>query len=113
MKNVFKAGYEGFYLPYDYPDRYFDRDRTVEVLVGPDCHLKTVSSATLTLAAKGKTFLPFKFSILQAGLFSDDSWTWKAFRQNVAVCPLPGTATHLQDNCVTPLVDWSDVWNQW
>jgi hypothetical protein len=59
MKNVFKAGYEGFYLPYDYPDRYFDKDRMVEVLVGPDCHLKTVSSATLTLAAKGKTFLPF------------------------------------------------------
>ena len=113
MKNVFSAGYEGFYLPYDYPDRYFDRNRQVEVLIGPDCHLKTVCSATLTLAAKGKTFLPFKFSILQAGLFSDDSWTWKAFRQSVAVCPIPGTSTHLQDNCITPIVDWNNVWTQW
>ena len=113
MKNIYKAGYEGFYVPYDYPDRYFDRDKTVEVILGPDCHLKTVSSATLTLAAKGRAFLPFKHSILQAGVFSDDSWTWKAFRQSVAVCPIPGTTTHLQDNCITPLIDWNVVWNQW
>lgn len=113
LKNLYSAGYEGFYLPYDYPDRYFDRDRHCEVLVGPDCHLKTVCSATLTMAGKGKTYLPFKYSILQAGIFSDDSWTWKAFRQGVAVCPLPGTSTHLQDNCITPVVDWNEVWNQW
>lgn len=112
MKNVYKAGYTGFYLPYDYPDRYVDRDKYSEIIIGPDCHLRTVSSATLTMAGLGKTFLPFKFSILQAGLFSDDSWTWKAFKQSVAVCPIPGTATHLQDRCITPLIDWDKVWIQ-
>lgn len=113
LKNVYAAGYEGFYLPYDYPDRYTDRYRNAEIMIGPDCHLRTVQSATLTLAGKGRAFLPFKFSILQAGLFSDDSWTWKAFKQSVAVCPIPGTSTHLQDRCVTPLIDWNEVWNQW
>lgn len=112
MKRIFKNGYSGFYVPYDYPDRYFDRDTTCEMIVGPDCHLRTVASATLTLAALGKSFLPFKFSILQAGIFSDDSWTWKAFKQSVAVCPIPGTSTHLQDNCITPIIDWDSIWNQ-
>lgn len=112
MKRVYEAGYSGFYLPYDYPDRYTDRDKYAEIIIGPDCHLRTVASATLTLAGLGKTFLPFKYSILQAGLFSDDSWTWKAFKQSVAVCPIPGTATHLQDHCITPVVDWNKVWNQ-
>jgi len=112
MKNVFKSGYSGFYVPYDYPDRYFDRDTTCEMIIGPDCHLRTVASSTLTLAALGLAFLPFKYSILQAGLFSDDSWTWKAFKQGVAVCPVPGTSTHLQDGCITPVVDWESIWNQ-
>lgn len=113
MKNLYQNSYEGFYVPYDYPDRYtLDRDRNCEVVLGPDCHLKTVPSATLTLAGLGKTFLPFKFSILQAGIFSDDSWTWKAFKQSVAVCPLPSTTTHLQDGCISPIIDWTKVWTQ-
>ena len=114
MKNLYKNGYDGFYVPYDYPDRYtMDRDRNCEVLIGPDCHLKTVASATLTMAGLGKAFLPFKYSILQAGLFSDDSWTWKAFRQSVALCPLPSTSTHLQNGSISPIIDWNEIWNQW
>lgn len=113
MKNLYKQGYEGFYLPYDYPDRYtLDRDRSCEVLIGPDCHFKTVPSATLTVAGLGKTYLPFKHSILQAGIFSDDSWTWKAFKQSICLCPLPSTATHLQEGCISPIVDWNEIWNQ-
>jgi len=54
--------------------------------------------------------LHFKFEALRAGVFADDSWTWKAFSQVGALCPIPGHATHLQDNCITLYVNWKTVY---
>lgn len=113
MKAVFDSGYQGFYVPYDYPDRYtIDTSKTCEIHAGPYGHLRTVPSATLTIAAKSSTWLKYKYEILRAGVFADDSWTWKAFAQTGAVCPLPGHSTHLQDNCITPYIDWSAVYER-
>lgn len=112
MKSIFSSGYNGFYVPYDYPDRYnIDRDRSCNILCGPYGHLRTIPSATLTLAAKGEVWSYFKFELLRAGVFADDSWTWKAFKQIDALCPIPGHATHLQDNCITPYIDWLTIYN--
>ena len=58
-----------------------------------------------------RTWLQYKFELLRAGVFADDSWTWKAFKQVGALCPVPGHATHLQDNCITPLINWEIVYN--
>ena len=112
IKAVFESGYQGFYAPYDYPDMYtIDNSRQCDLHLGPRGHLRTIPSATLTIAALGRTWLQYKFELLRAGVFADDSWTWKAFKQVGALCPVPGHATHLQDNCITPLINWEIVYN--
>lgn len=111
MKEIFKQGYQGFYAPYDYPDRYtLDRHKNCELHAGPFGHLRTIPSATLTVAALGKTWLHYKYELLRSGVFADDSWTWKAFTQVGALCPVPGHATHLQDHCITPFVNWKTIY---
>lgn len=111
MKEVFKQGYQGFYAPYDYPDRYtIDRHKDAELLAGPYGHLRTIPSATLTIAALGKTWSQYKYELLRSGVFADDSWTWKAFSQVGALCPIPGHATHLQDHCITPYINWKSIY---
>lgn len=112
MKHLYKNGYSGFYVPYDYPDRYnIDRDRTCQLVTGVYGHLRTIPSATLTIAATGSLWSHFKYDLLRAGAFADDSWTWKAFSQVTALCPVPGHATHLQEGCITPYVDWLELYN--
>jgi glycosyltransferase involved in cell wall biosynthesis len=111
MRHTFDNGFQGFYAPYDYPDRYtIDKSNRCELFAGKHGHLRTIPSATLTIAALGKTWAQFKFEILRAGVFADDSWTWKAFIQAGALCPVPGHATHLQEHCITPYIDWSAVY---
>lgn len=107
MKDIFKNGYSGFYAPYDYPDRYtIDTSRSSEIYATNKNHVRSIPSATLTIAAIGHTWLRYKYELLRAGVFADDTWTWKAFAQVGAVCPIPGQATHLQDNCITLYIDW-------
>jgi hypothetical protein len=112
LKNVFSSGYKGFYTPYDYPDRYtIDSSRSCELYTSAFGHLRTIPSATLTIAALGETWIKYKYELLRAGVFADDSWTWKAFSQVGAVCPVPGHATHLQDGCISPFIDWLKVYD--
>ena len=113
MKSLFiESKYGGFYAPYDYPDRYtIDSSKEATVLLHKYGHLRTIPSATLTIAALGKTWLQFKYELLRAGVFADDSWTWKAFKQVGALCPLPGHATHLQDGCITPMINWESIYD--
>ena len=111
MKEIFKQGYEGFYAPYDYPDRYtIDRHKNTELHAGPFGHLRSIPSSTLTIATKGKIWLQYKYELLRSGAFADDTWTWKAFAQVGALCPVPGHATHLQDNCITPYINWKTIY---
>ena len=113
MKALYKeSNYEGFYAPYDYPDRYFvDNDKKAEIIMGKYGHLRSIPSATLTIATLGKTWLKFKYDLLRSGAFADDTWTWKAFKQAGALCPIPGHATHLQDGCITPVINWEMVYD--
>lgn len=113
MKSLFiESKYSGFYAPYDYPDRYtIDSNKEATILLHKYGHLRTIPSATLTIAALGKTWLQFKYELLRAGVFADDSWTWKAFKQVGALCPLPGHATHLQEGCITPMINWESIYD--
>ncbi len=113
MKSLFfHSNFSGFYAPYDYPDRYtIDTDKNAEVLIYTYGHIRSIPSATLTIAALGKTWLQFKYELLRAGVFADDSWTWKAFKQVGAFCPLPGHATHLQEGCITPMINWELIYD--
>ena len=111
MKALFNSDYSGFYATQDYPDRYtIDSSRLCELHIGPYGHLRSIPSATLTLAAKGSTWLQYKFELLRAGAFADDTWTWKAFIQTGCLCPVPGHSTHLQDGCITPIINWTEIY---
>lgn len=111
MKDIFSQGYQGFYAPYDYPDRYtLDSSRLADIHASNYGHLRTIPSATLTIAALGRIWLKYKYELLRAGVFADDSWTWKAFAQTGCLAPIPGHATHLQDNCITPYVNWLEIY---
>lgn len=110
MKEVFDSAYRGFYVPYDYPDRYQEHHIKSNIITSRYGPMRSVPSATLTVAAKGETWLAYKYELLRSSVFSEDSWTWKAFAQKTAFSPIPGHATHLQEHCITPYVDWDAVW---
>ena len=71
IKAVFKNKYQGFYAPYDYPDRYYYEDLPCKLVLTDFGHVRTIPSATLTLAALGSTWLKHKYELLRAGAFAD------------------------------------------
>ena len=110
IKNLYENGYRGFFLPYDYPDRYtIDKGRQCDVVLGPTCHLRSVPSATFTMMADQETWLNYKLEALRGSVFCDDSWTWKAFKQTNAFCPIPGWACHFQEGYISPYIDWDTI----
>ena len=110
IKNLFKSGYKGFFLPYDYPDRYvIDRGRNCDVILGPNSHLRSVPSATFTMVADKATWMKYKMDVIRGSVFCDDGWTWKAFKQVNAFCPIPGWSCHFQEGYVSPYIDWEEV----
>ena len=112
MKVLFNTGYNGFYLPYDYPDNYADEvSHLTELRFTVIGHLRTVPSATMTIAAPGKLWSHYKYEILRAGVFADDSWTYKAFNKTLCLAPVPSHATHLQEGCISPVINWLDVYD--
>jgi hypothetical protein len=112
IKQVYADGWDGFLLPYDYPDRYtLDRTRTAEVFINGHCHWRTVPSGTGSSCAKGKTWRTYMTIFHQAAHFNTDSFTWHAYANTPCICPIPGVSTHLTEGCLTPHVDWEAVWN--
>ena len=114
MKDIFNRGWQGFVLPYDYPDRYTrDATRHCEVYLGAFCHWRTVPSCTSITCAKGQTWHQYMRSFKRAAFFNDDAWTWEAYSpaNSRAICPIPGLSTHLTEGCMTPLIDWQKVWD--
>jgi len=111
MKSLYSKGYKGFYAPQDYPDRYTIDSSVISNVVAFDYgHLRSIPSATLTFAGNANLFTSYAYDMRRAAIFSDDSWTWKAFAQNNCFCPIPGHATHLQEGCITPFIDWAKIY---
>jgi len=112
-KSLYAEGYEGFCLPYDYPDRYtIDRTRTCDVFLNSRSHWRTVPSSTATAMAQGKTWLTIIEDFKRHSHHNDDSYSYKAFRNNNAVCPIPGLTAHLTPNHVSPFTDWEALWEK-
>ena len=109
-KQLYLNGYKGFFLPYDYPDRYtLDTNRKAEVILGPGIHLRSVPSATFTMMADKQTWMRFKLDGIRGSVFCDDGWTWKAFSQVAAVCPIPGLSCHFQEGYISPYINWDEI----
>ena len=106
IKQLYNTGYDGFFVPHDYPDCYTDKTRNTDIFLTQVGYLRKIKSATPTLVAPGKLWLKYKYDILKAGVFADDGWTWRAFGLDLALSPMPGWSTHLQDGLESPYIDW-------
>ena len=110
IKNLYRSGYKGFFIPYDYPDRYtIDKGKQCDLVLGPNSHLRSVPSATFTMVADKVTWMNYKMDIIRGSVFCDDGWTWKVFKQVNAFCPIPGWTCHFQEGYVSPYIDWEEV----
>lgn len=100
----------GFAVPYDYPDRYSD-PKPCRVLIGKNKHWRTIDSSTMTVLARGITWLQFLPQLEAAAPTSNDKVFETIYTQVPCINPLPGVASHLTDRHHTPLVDWVQIWN--
>lgn len=101
--------WNGFAVPYDYPDRYTN-PKPSRILVGKDRHWRTIDSSTMTVLAKGKTWLTIINALELAAPTSNDKIFEEIYPHIVCINPLPGVASHLTDRHHTPLVDWVNIW---
>lgn len=114
MRSIFENGWKGFVIPYDYPDRYtLDNTRLCELYINQYCHWRTIPSCTSITSALGSVWQQHMQPFKRNAFFNDDSWTWEAysFAKTKGICPIPGIATHLTEGCMTPLVNWQQVWD--
>ena len=111
IKSVFEDGWNGFVVPYDYPDRYYlDRTRNCELLLNKYSHWRTVPSSTATTSALGKTWQQFIHLIKQNAIYNSDSFSWEIFSKVGCLAPIPGLSTHLTNGCLTPRIDWKNIY---
>jgi hypothetical protein len=96
-----KGLYDGFFVPYDYPDRY-QNPFLCQVILGRTCHWRTVNSCTMTLGASGKAWQQIMPKLYEAAPTSNDKIFEEIFKTYGCISPLPGVATHLTAHHPTP-----------
>jgi hypothetical protein len=101
--------WQGFAVPYDYPDRYSNPKPSL-IFVGKDRHWRTIDSSTMTVLAKGKTWLSVIEFLKIAAPTSNDKIFEEIYKQILCINPLPGVASHLTDRHGSPLTDWVKIW---
>ncbi len=103
--------------PPDYPDRYRDRYRHFSMLfVSNYCHWRQVDSTTFTILLQAASLKRFEDTLLQSATGANDYYLsrrhyaryfWRGWRERMlCLSPIPGIATHLHSDVMTPLVDW-------
>jgi hypothetical protein len=110
LKNTLKD-WEHFAVSYDYPDRYYLNPEPTRVMLGIDRHWRTVTSSTMTVLAKGKTWLRYIESLKVAATTSNDQVFVEIYKQQPCISPLPGLSSHMTQHHITPLVNWQEIWN--
>lgn len=100
-----------FAVSYDYPDRYTMNPQPAMIMLGHDRHWRTVESSTMTVLAKGSTWSRVLEVLKTAGPTSNDHIFLNIYKQEPCISPLPGVSSHMTDYHLTPLVDWSAIWN--
>lgn len=103
--------WNGFAVSYDYPDRYANMV-DCKILLGLDRHWRTINSSTMTVLAKGKTWLQYVSKLEQAAPTSNDKVFEELYLKTPCISPLPSISAHMTDRHLSPLVDWSKLWNQ-
>jgi hypothetical protein len=102
--------WDGFAVPYDYPDRY-SNPKPSQIYVGLDRHWRTIDSSTMTVLARGYTWSSVIEQLQEAAPTSNDKVFEEIYSKIPCINPLPGVASHLTDKHNSPLVDWVAIWN--
>jgi hypothetical protein len=103
--------WDGFAVSYDYPDRY-SNPVPARVLLGVDRHWRTINSSTMTVLAKGKTWLTCIDALKDAAPTSNDKVFETLYKNIACISPLPTLSAHMTDRHLSPFIDWNKLWNQ-
>lgn len=99
-----------FAVSYDYPDRYI-KPTPCHVVIGSDRHWRTIDSCTMTIVALGYRWLDIMPELKRAAPTSNDKIFDEIFKQIPCISPMPGLSSHMTDYHLTPLQDWTAIWN--
>ena len=105
--------------PPDYPDRYKPRYlRFSLIFLSRFCHWRQVTDTTFTFMAQAKTFKQYRQIFWNSCTGANDRYLSKTLYAGVrmgkkALClsPMPGVATHMHEEVMTPLVDWKKIYD--
>lgn len=103
--------------PADYPDRYRRHERRFSLLfLSKFCHWRQISNTTFTIIAEAATFRRFRSAFETSASGARDGYLSKKLygshlfgQKALCVSPIPGLATHMHTETMTPLVDWASV----
>lgn len=109
IKQLYLEGYSGFFIPQDNPDAYSGQFSETRLALSNFGYMRTIKSSTPNMVADARIWKRFIPELLKAGVFADDGWTWRAYALFPAYSPMPGWATHLQEGCIAPFVDWESL----
>jgi hypothetical protein len=107
-----------YFTLYDHPDKYYlpmYEDLQSKIIVTPSVHWRTTPSTTNTYACRFKT-LKKHFEVHVQYCDLQEGWTKDHYKfthlwnigSNLVSC-LPGYCTHVEENMLSPTVDWSKV----
>ena len=94
--------YDGFFVFYDYPDRYRDKAEMCQVILGNTCHWRTINSCTMTIGAAGNRWQSVIDLLKEAAPTSNDKVFEEIFKTAPCISHIPGVATHLTAMHHTP-----------
>lgn len=100
----------GFAVSYDYPDRYANAQPAMVVL-GTTRHWRTITSSTMTVLAKGKTWLSYIGILKKAAPTSNDKIFEEIYTKTACISPIPALSSHMTKYHLSPFIDWEGMYN--
>lgn len=103
--------------PTDYPDRYRGKYRRFSLIFhSNDCHWRQITDTTFTFLMKSSTVKKHKKLLLRCANGANDRMLSKRlygrftfFNKVLALSPIPGLATHMHRDTMSPLIDWESI----
>lgn len=101
---------------YDHFDRYKFASKDITygqeyIFITPSCHWRSAESTTNTCAMKQSFFNRYREKLM--GFAPNDREFYRAIipEGHRLFTPMPGCATHVNKDCLTPFVDWKKLYN--
>jgi hypothetical protein len=103
----------GLLSPYDHPDFYtrFDIHPTeTEVKLFNNAHYRRSRRNTMTFGMTKEVFEDGKKTLNKWGYLDNDVWIELAARGHKLYTPIPGFATHMVKDYLSPAIPWEMLW---